>query len=246
MVISVIPGVGTGIGAALGAAVALSKGRPITEALMAGIKGALPGGPLATAGFDTAMALAHGKSVTQAALEAARGQLPGPAQKAFDIGLAVVHGRKLQNIVTDALVSMAPAQVKDMVASGTKLLNATPGMLEAAKHITDGKALDGFKFASGLLGHSGINEEHLSIVRKNLSPKALEGFDAALDLQKTKIPWLVKVKAPVLEELAVPVMALVTEEETFELPPGAIPLASVGGQSYYIVGDMQVDGDFLI
>lgn len=229
MVVSLVPGVGTGIGAALGAAVALSKGRPITEAVMAGIKGALPGGPLAASGFDMAMSIAHGKPVLESALHAARDQLPPVAQKAFDIGLSVAQGRKLQNVIKDAVVSLAPDQVKDMVRSGTKLLNSVPGMAQAASFIKHPKALDGFKFATGLLGHAGINEEHITELRKKLSPIAKQGFDAALDLQKSTIPWLDKVKAPILE--ADPI-ALASQDDA--LPEGAIPIASVGGMSYYM------------
>src|SRR5882672_1279950 len=111
MVVSVVPGIGTGIGAALGAGIALSKGRPITEALLAGVKGALPGGPIAASGFDMAMSIAHGKPVLESALHAARSQLPEVAQKAFDIGLSLAQGRKLQNVIKDAVVSLAPQQV---------------------------------------------------------------------------------------------------------------------------------------
>jgi hypothetical protein len=237
MVVSLVPGIGTGIGAALGAGIALSKGRPITEALMAGIKGALPGGPIAASGFDMAMAVAHGKPVLESALHAARSQLPEVAQKAFDIGLGLAQGRKLQNVIKDAVVSLAPQQVKDMVSSGTKLLNVAPGMLEAAKHITNPKALDGFKFATGLLGHAGINEEHLTALQAKLSPHALQGFNAAIDLQKSKIPWLANIKAPVLNlenPLNVDMQPVPLASIEDELPPGAIPIAVAGRYSYHM------------
>jgi hypothetical protein len=217
MVVSLVPGVGTGIGAALGAATALASGRPITEALMSGIKGALPGGPLAGAGFDTAMNLAHGKSVLTSVLETARSQLPGPAQKAFDIGLALAHGRKLQNAVKDAVVSLAPAEVQNMVKMGTDLVHNTPGMSEAVSLLQNPKQIKGFKFASGLLSHAGLNEEHLAAVRKSLSPDALKGFDAALHLQKDKFPAIPHVVIP-----AIPLMPV----DLPDLPAGAIPLAS--------------------
>lgn len=237
MVVSLVPGVGTGIGAALGAAVALSKGRPITEAVMAGIKGSLPGGPIAASGFDAALAIAHGKPVLESALKAAREQLPPAAQKAFDIGLSVAQGRKLQNVIKDAVVSLAPAQVKDMVATGSKVLHTAPDLLNAAKHITNAKALDGFKFASGLLSQAGINEEHLTALRKKLSPVALQGFDAALDLQKDKIPWLDRVKAPLV---AVIPEALASEDDA--PPEGAVPIAVAGGRTYYVEEGESISG----
>jgi hypothetical protein len=75
-VASFVPGVGTGVAAALGAAGALAQGRPITEAVLAAAKGALPGGAIAAAAFDVASGLARGKSLSAAALGAARNQVP--------------------------------------------------------------------------------------------------------------------------------------------------------------------------
>ena len=79
MVAPFVPGLGTGIGAALGAADALANGQPITQALIAGVRGAIPGGVIAQAAFDTAAQLVQGKRLDQALLTAARNRLPpGP------------------------------------------------------------------------------------------------------------------------------------------------------------------------
>lgn len=56
MVVSLVPGVGTGVSAALGAGLALANGQPIDKALMAGAIEALPGGPLAHAAASVAAA----------------------------------------------------------------------------------------------------------------------------------------------------------------------------------------------
>jgi hypothetical protein len=98
MVAPFVPGIGTGIGAALGAADALANGQPITNALIAGIRGAIPGGAAAQLAFDAAAQLAQGKRIDQALLTAARNRLPaGAAQAAFDTGLAIAQGKKLQD-----------------------------------------------------------------------------------------------------------------------------------------------------
>jgi len=87
-VLSVVPGVGQGVNAAIAAGAALAHGQPITDALVAGVKGMVPGGPLAQQALSTAYNLAKGQSLTEAAVAAARSQLPsGPAQTAFDAGL---------------------------------------------------------------------------------------------------------------------------------------------------------------
>src|SRR5262249_50329811 len=72
MVAPFVPGIGTGVAAALGAANALAAGRPITEALLASARSALPGGAVAQSAFDVALNLAKGKNITKAALEAVR------------------------------------------------------------------------------------------------------------------------------------------------------------------------------
>lgn len=110
MVAPFIPGVGTGVAAALGAANALAAGKPITEAVIAAARSAIPGGKIAQAGFDVAMNLARGKNLSESALSAARSQLPGgPAtQAAFDAGLAIARGKKLQDATFAAAGRVLP------------------------------------------------------------------------------------------------------------------------------------------
>ena len=110
MVAPFVPGIGTGIGAALGAADALANGQPITQALIAAARGAIPGGVVAQAAFDTAAQLAQGKRLDQALLTAARNRLPpGPAQAAFDTGLALAQGKKVQDAVLQGGAQLLPA-----------------------------------------------------------------------------------------------------------------------------------------
>ena len=99
MVAPFVPGIGTGVAAALGAANALAAGRPITEAVLASARSALPGGAVAQSAFDVALNLAKGKNITQAALEAVRDRLPGgpAARAAFDGAVALAHGKRLQD-----------------------------------------------------------------------------------------------------------------------------------------------------
>jgi hypothetical protein len=109
-VASFVPGVGTGVAAALGAAGALAQGRPITEAVLAAARGALPGGAIAAAAFDVASGLAQGKSLSESALSAARNQLPGgaAARAAFDAGLALAQGKKLQDVAISTAGRILP------------------------------------------------------------------------------------------------------------------------------------------
>src|SRR5262249_33902962 len=110
MVAPFVPGIGTGVAAALGAADALANGQPITQALIAGARSAIPGGAIAQAAFDTAAQLAQGKRLDQALLTAARNRLPpGPAQAAFDTSLALAQGKKLQDAMISGAGQLLPA-----------------------------------------------------------------------------------------------------------------------------------------
>jgi hypothetical protein len=110
MVAPFIPGLGTGVAAALAAANALAAGQPITEALIAAARGAVPGGAVAQLAFDTAINLAKGKNVGEALLNSARSRLPGgpAAQAAFDGALALAKGKNIQDAAFAAAGRLLP------------------------------------------------------------------------------------------------------------------------------------------
>ena len=129
-----VPGIGTGVGAALGAANALASGQPITQAIIAAARGAIPGGTIAQAGFETAVNLVKGKPITEALLAGVRSRIPGgpAAQAAFDTGIALAQGQNIQNATLAGAGRLLPPSpytsdalsfVKK-VASGEKLGNA--------------------------------------------------------------------------------------------------------------------------
>lgn len=151
VIISFVPVVGQGINAAIAAGGALARGENIGDALVAGVKNSLPGGPVAAAGFDAAVAagkaIARGESIGDAALAATRAALPTEAaRKAFDVGLAVVQGQNVQQALVRVTASLAPEAAKvaaDIfqrpellelpVAELTKMFNSDPATVTAAK-----------------------------------------------------------------------------------------------------------------
>jgi hypothetical protein len=110
MVAPFVPGIGTGVAAALGAANALASGQPITQALIAAARSAVPGGAIAQMAFDTALNLAKGKNVGEALLASARARLPGgpAAQAAFDAAVTVAKGKSLQDAAYAAAGRILP------------------------------------------------------------------------------------------------------------------------------------------
>jgi hypothetical protein len=135
--LSFIPGVGQGISAAIGAGLALANGKPITEALIAGVKGAIPGGPLVQQAVDLGMKaavdVASGKRWDEIALNAVRSRLPGgeAGKIAFDTGLALAQGKKLQDVGLAAASHLVP---NNPLAQGA---------FEMTKRALAGKPLEG-------------------------------------------------------------------------------------------------------
>lgn len=189
-IISLVPGIGTGVAAAISAGVALAQGKPIDEALEAGIKGAIPGGAIAASGYELAKRVASGENVGKAALEAARAQLPPEAQKAFDVGLAVVTGKQLQQALAAGIAGLAPDAVKQIFDIGAHVIQTTPGLSGISKTLSSDAARQGLQLASGALAHAGINESQIRAMRAKLTGDVLKGFDTALEAQARHFPWL--------------------------------------------------------
>jgi len=122
MVAPFVPGIGTGVAAALGAANALAAGQPITDALIAGARNAIPGGAVAQFAFDAAVKLAKGQKLGDALLDSARSRIPGgpAAQAAFDAGLALAKGRNIQDA---------------MIAAGARALPRSPYAADALSFV---------------------------------------------------------------------------------------------------------------
>jgi peptidoglycan hydrolase-like protein with peptidoglycan-binding domain len=139
-VLSVVPGVGQGVNAAIAAGNAIAHGQPITDALVAGVKGMVPGGPLAQEALGTAYNLARGQSITDAVASAARNRLPeGPARQAFDTGLALAHGKNIQDLAKEQGMSflenkLSPLASRAMSSTGPligQVQNAAVSVLPA-------------------------------------------------------------------------------------------------------------------
>ena len=110
MVAPFVPGIGTGVAAAIGAANALAAGQPITDAMIAAARDAIPGGAVAQFAFDTAVNMAKGKNIGESLLDSARSRIPGgPAvQAAFDAGLALAKGKNIQTALVSGAGRLLP------------------------------------------------------------------------------------------------------------------------------------------
>lgn len=136
MVISFVPGIGTGISAAIGAGLALADGQPITKAMEAGIKGAIPGGPIAVAAFDVAEqsveAAAHHTKLTWDLVAKTAGtaaadlaDLPDAAKQAmiaaFTTAGALTRGEKPDMAVADGALTLAQSNLPPAAAKALQV-----------------------------------------------------------------------------------------------------------------------------
>ncbi len=86
-VIAVVPGIGPGVSGAISAGLTLAQGRPIEEALVDAVAGAVPGGALAKSVAKAGFAAASGKPLSDIAISALR--IPPAAKDALKAGLRV-------------------------------------------------------------------------------------------------------------------------------------------------------------
>lgn len=182
-VISFVPGIGQGVNMAIAAGGALLAGESLTDAAIASVKGALPGGPAAAYAFDAATKVMKGERIDKAALESARNLLPpGAAQQAFDIGLAVASGKKIQDIVGMSIAAIAPGQIQSVLSDAQGVISNNSALTSAFQQIPAGAAEQGFKLAAGLLKKDAntTNTKTMAEVREQLPPDVQAGFDAAM------------------------------------------------------------------
>lgn len=126
MIISLVPGVGTGISAALGASLALASGQNITAALKAGVLSAIPGGPLVQAAAGLAADALQGKNIAASVLN----NLPiSPAAKtALVAGLEaakkIAKGQNVASAVLDGALKQLPPAYQKAIQIGTAIGHA--------------------------------------------------------------------------------------------------------------------------
>ncbi len=193
-VISLVPGIGTGVSAAVSAGIALAEGRDLDEIAKAAIRGALPGGPVAAAAFDAAIKVAQGKNVGEIALESARDLIPpGPGRQAFDIGLAVATGENLQNVLADELAQFSETQLRSIGSDWLK--TASPTVVDAVAMLPE-EVSHGSTLAMGMLSQEGMSPKALRAVRQKLNDRVRDGFDRAIRAAENGMPGITAALSP--------------------------------------------------
>lgn len=123
LVVSAVPGIGTGLSAAISGGLVLAEGRSINEATIAAARAAVPGGPLAVAAFDAAVAVGSGKSVSDAAVSAAiSAAAPDPASRArlrgaLEVASGVSQGKPIDKLALTAASTALESEAQTRVAA---------------------------------------------------------------------------------------------------------------------------------
>lgn len=142
-VLSVVPVVGPGINAGLSTGLALASGRPLTAAIMAGVRASLPGGPLAAAAFDAGKAAVEGKGISSVALAA----LPvGAAEKraiaaGLDAAGRIAKGQRVDAAVlaqADKAMALLPPEARTALKAGVAVAQGQNLQKIALTHVTPG------------------------------------------------------------------------------------------------------------
>lgn len=215
-VVSFVPGIGQGVAGMIGAAGALAAGKSISESLVAGVKGALPGGPITAAAMDITIAAAQGKPIDEIAIAA----LPiDDSQKdlikrAAHVVKAVAKGEKVEAIVYEQAIEQLPAKIQDGIAVGATLgigkalqdkdKNDIPNtisqlkqkgkqIIEADKVLKAGNdRLKHFEQKDGnAIGHGAVSftmtPHQFKVLRGRLAPQQKLGFDIAVSTHIGKL-----------------------------------------------------------
>ncbi len=185
-VLSVVPGVGQGVNAAIAAGAALAQGQNITDALVQGVKGMVPGGPLAQKALETAYNVAKGQSITDAALNVLRDQVPaGPARTAFDTGVALAHGKNLQDVAKEqgmALISSTVQTLSPLKQSPMSNVGPTIGKIaQTAVQILPGNVK---QVASALLQNPALRSLPISEVARRMNVTESVARDAVASVMQ--------------------------------------------------------------
>jgi hypothetical protein len=139
-VLTFVPVVGPGINAGLGAGLALASGQPLTEALMAGVRGLIPGGAIAKSAFDVGKAAVEGKGLDSIALTA----LPvGPKEKAaigagLNAAARIAKGERVDSAIlaqADKAMGLLPKNIRGSLQMGVAMAQGKNLQKIAMQHV---------------------------------------------------------------------------------------------------------------
>jgi hypothetical protein len=209
VVISMVPGVGTVAAASIAAGLALAQGQPINAIIIAGVRGAVPGGAIGAAAFDVSVSLGRGESIDTALVKSVPGLTSSQKKALFVVGESihrVASGQRIDDAVYTSAMKQLPSSVQVAVKTGTAIgkgANVQESMSGAAKKVAPALVKAGAEkiVASKTMSKqtSNMNKEEktgactavgllqkrarpieIQLIRAQLSATAKGGFDVML------------------------------------------------------------------
>lgn len=165
-VMTFVPGVGPEVSAAIGCSVALAEGKTIDQALLAGVRAAIPGGAIAQAAFDTSTAVLRGESAGEIGLTAVEGianasgvQVPPQAKQVLASGLRIARDMAHGQSITDAALNEAIRQLPQSAQNAA----------QAARSLATGKSVGDVIIETGQKMIPGLSQAARDGLRKGLT-----------------------------------------------------------------------------
>lgn len=117
-IISFIPGIGQGISGAIGGAIALANGANLSDALVEGLKDAMPGGPIARAALEAVEGAVRGENVLASIEHAVLSQLPPEVMTALTLVEKIAEGENVLTAAALAAIEEARGYLPDYAQIG--------------------------------------------------------------------------------------------------------------------------------
>jgi len=182
-IISVVPVLGPGISGAISAGLTLAQGKPIDEALVDAVAGAMPGGALAASAVKIAYAAASGKPVADMAVSLL--PLPAAVREGVIAGMRVTSDLAAGKRVDKAFLEEANRQI-DKLPPQFRAAAQVGVALGQGKRLQDvvSQQVPRLVAAGGPLAESGKNALSSPVVRhaRELAGAGQHGFDVAQGL----------------------------------------------------------------
>lgn len=211
MVISFIPGIGPVVSGAIGMGLALAEGQPIDQILIAGVKGAIPGGPIAAAAFSAAVgavqAIASNEPLAEGIMRTALDALPLPEGAAGDacrtalksaikLTGAVASGQRVDTALLSAasqnleslkdIPGISPtvaASLKISCGAGLAIATGAVAQTQLRKSSTAPTALDKLQAT----GHAVALKDPVILAAEKPFPNGIRGFEIGIGLMQYQV-----------------------------------------------------------
>lgn len=176
MVLHQVPGVGLGVDTAIAAGSALAQGKRIDNALVEGVLSNVPANMKDVVKQGYTMA-STALSDNRAAMNDVLNKLAPDAKKVFQSGMALGHGKRLQDVLVKAATS--PATILNLKSAATAKISQDPVLSAGNLVLTDNDINHGYQVAIGTFAHD-TQSAAIDAIRKTLSGNALQGFNIGM------------------------------------------------------------------